>query len=356
MSMTMLIPTLPQWLLYVDGLTAVETGLVMGIFAIGLFLPGTFCSYLVQRYRRNIVCIWTIILLMLTLAVPIFVYPIPFVGVLLLRLVQGSAFGLGQMILASTLVIDTCESFQRTEANHSSTWFGRFALSLGPMIGLLVYSLSGAKTVFYAAACCCMAAVLLISLVHFPFRVPNDRLKLFSLDRFFLQSGWPLFLNLFIVMWSVGLILTLPFEPVNYALMMLGFLLALLSQRFVFPDVELKSEGVTGVLLIIAAVLILFFSPRSMLHFPLLGLGLGVFGARFVLFFVKLSRHCQRGTAQSTFILGWESGLAFGIGMGYCLFDHNREGLLGCSLFLAIIGLLVYTFIIHNWYVNHKNR
>ncbi len=356
MSMTMLIPTLPQWMLYADGLTAVETGLAMGIFAIGLFLPGSFCSFLIQRYRRNLVCIWTIVILMATLLVPAYVHPIPFWGVLLLRVVQGASYGLAQMILASTLVIDACESFQRTEANHSSTWFGRFALSLGPMTGLLIYDMIGAKAVFYTASGCCIASAFLISIVHFPFRVPIERLRLFSLDRFFLETSWPLFLNLFVVMWGVGMILALQFEPVHYALLMLGFLLALLAQRFVFPDADLKSEGVTGMLMIIAAILILFFSPSSILLFPLIGLGLGIFGARFVLFFVKLSRHCQRGTAQSTFILGWESGLALGIGMGYCLFDHNRDGLLECSLVLTVIGLLLYTFIIHKWYIIHKNR
>jgi hypothetical protein len=47
-------------------------------------------------------------------------------------------FGLAQMVLASTLVIDTCESYQRTEANHSVSWFGRFALSLGPLTGVIL--------------------------------------------------------------------------------------------------------------------------------------------------------------------------------------------------------------------------
>jgi hypothetical protein len=45
------------------------------------------------------------------------------------------------MVLASTLIIDVCESFQRTEANHSAGWFARFSLSLGPMLSLVLYPL-----------------------------------------------------------------------------------------------------------------------------------------------------------------------------------------------------------------------
>lgn len=356
MSVTLLIPTFPQWSLYTEGLSVEETGWVMGIFALGLFLMGPFCSKLVQQYRRNQVCIWAISALTLTLLLPVYVSHIDFWQILLLRLFQGTAFGLAQMVIASTLVIDTCESFQRTEANHSATWFGRFALSIGPMAGLLLFRQFGMSSVFYAAAGCSMAAVLLILFVHFPFRVPSEDVHSISLDRFFLGSGWPLFLNLFVVMVGVGLILSLRFEPFDFALMMIGFLLALLAQRFVFADAELKSEAVTGLLLIIAAILILIYVPSSLLHFPLLGLGLGIFGARFVLLLIKLSRHCQRGTAQSTFILGWESGMALGIGLGIGFFDGNRDLLLFTSLFLVALGMMAYVLSIHRWFIQHKNR
>jgi uncharacterized membrane protein YfcA len=92
------------------------------------------------------------------------------------------------------------------------------------------------------------------------------------------------------------------------------------------------------------------------LHFPLLGLGLGILGARFVLFFIKLSRHCQRGTAQSSYLLGWESGLAVGIGMGYLVFDCDRDAILKTSLALVVAGLAIYTLFMHHWFLKNKNR
>ena len=356
MSVTMLIPTLPLWMLYVEGLSVVETGIAMAIFAVGLFLPGLFCSYLVQHYRRNLVCIWAMAALTLTLLFPVYMHPVPTLVVMLMRLLQGAAFGLAEMVLASTLVIDTCESFHRTEANYSSTWFARFALSLGPMAGLLLYQQFGMQTMLYVAAGCCLASVLLIMAVHFPFRVPSEHVSIVSLDRFLLAAGWPLFLNLFMIMLGIGMLLSLPFSSATYALMMGGFLLALLAQRFVFPEAELKSEVVSGLLLIIAALLVLMFVPQSPLHFPLLGLGLGILGARFVLFFIKLSKHCQRGTAQSSCFLAWESGLALGIGLGYVLFEGNREGLLYTALALVAAGLLLYVTVIHRWFIKNKNR
>ena len=82
---------------------------------------------------------------------------------------------------------------------------------------------------------------------------------------------------------------------------------------------------------------------------------MGLIGSRFLLFFIKLSRHCQRGTSQSTFLLGWESGIAWGLGLGYALFYAQPSRALIVSLTLIVLALIMYNFT-HNWFTNHKNR
>ena len=374
MSVTMLIPVLPLWLRQWTGMDDTQTGIVMAAFAIGLFLPGAFCSYLVQRYRRNLVFIISVLVLAASMVLPFLphsAYQSPLV-VILWRVMQGAAFGLAQMVLSSTLIIDTCESHQRTEANHSATWFGRFALSLGPMTGLLLLKLSDVMcpgrllegrfgdlsplNVFFVAAVCCLAAVVLVLFIHFPFRIPEDGTRLMSLDRFFLPSGFPLFLNLMLVTVAIGLLMSMAVPANSYGMVMIGFLLALLAQRFVFRNADVKSEVITGLLLMAAAIIILLASRMSPLTTPLLGLGLGIVGARFLLFFIKLSRHCQRGTSQSTFMLGWESGLAVGVGLGCACFAHHIQQLLATALGLVVVALLMYVCFTHQWFVRHKNR
>ena len=120
-------------------------------------------------------------------------------------------------------------------------------------------------------------------------------------------------MNLVLITFVVGLLLSTELSEQFYAMMMVGFLMALVAQRFVFRDAELKSEVVSGLVLIVAALLMLLKRQQAVVGFaaPLfVGFGLGIIGSRFLLFFIKLSRHCQRGTSQSTFMLGWESGLA----------------------------------------------
>ena len=356
-----LIPVMPKWLMDVEHFTPAQTGRAMGVFGLGLYVFGALCSWLVQQYRRNVVCMWAIIFIALDVALLWYMdaqrtISVDFTIVMLQRFLLGAAFGLAQMVLASTLIIDTCESFQRTEANHSVSWFTRFALSLGPLAGLLLYECYGFNGVMLASVGCAVGAFLLVKLVAFPFRTPEEGVHVASLDRFYLPHGTVLFVNFLLVSTVVGLLLSMPMQPISYALMMGGFLLALLAQRFVFRDAELKSEIISGLLLMVAALLILLVAPQSPISPVLIGLSVGVIGARYLLFFIKLSRHCQRGTSQSTYFLGWETGLALGLALGYGVFYGQSESLLLTGVGLCVVALVVYHFFTHDWFMRNKNR
>ncbi len=363
MSVYMLVPTMPQWLLSTQSFSMVESGVAMAAFGFGLFALGCFVSFLVQHYRRNEVCIWAIIAVGALIGLLYYLDAQRFqfcdLGLVILqRFALGAAFGLAQMVLTSTLIIDTSESFQRTEANHSASWFSRFAVSLGPMAGLLLVRLLGFDIMLLSAIGCAAVAVVLVLLVHFPFRAPEDDITVFCLDRFFLPHGFPLFVNLQLIMLAVGILFSTALSELFYAMMMVGFLGALLAQRFVFRDAEVKSEVVSGLILMVAALLMLLTRTQHIVDFAapaFIGFGLGLIGSRFLLFFIKLSRHCQRGTSQSTFLLGWESGIAWGLGIGLACFSGQSRPALMVSLGLTIAALIMYNFT-HNWFAQHKNR
>lgn len=341
--------------------TPVEAGLSMGVFGVGLYLLGSLCSWLVERYRRNVVCMWAIIAMAADLVMLWYIDGlrsefVEFWVILLHRLLLGAAFGLAQMVLSSTLIIDTCESYQRTEANHGAAWFARFALSIGPLAGVLAYGMFGFDKVIWGAVGCALLSVMFIKVVTFPFRAPVDEVHVASLDRFLLLHGSVLFINLLLVSMTMGLLLSLSLDVVFYALMMAGFLLALLAQRFVFQDAELKSEVVSGLVLLLAALMALIVRPESSVAPVLCGLAVGIISSRFLLFFIKLSRHCKRGTSQSTFFLGWETGIAVGMGLGYAVFYQLPQSLLYTALGLTVAALGMYHFYTHSWFMRHKNR
>jgi len=363
-SVYILVPSLPVWLLETEKFTQVEVGLAVGAFGLGLFLLGCFCSWLVQRFRRNRVCIYSIVAMIGSISILYYVQGlksefVEFWIILLQRVLLGATFGLAQMILLSTLIIDTSESGKRTEANHSAAWFSRFSLSLGPLIGLIMFNYQNFDAVLLTSVVSASVAIVLILTVNFPFRTPSDTLRIFSLDRFFLSSSLPLFFNMLLIAIAVGLLLSLGLSERFYGVIMVGFLLALLAQRFVFRDADLKSEIVTGLILLLVVFILIYTRPLPIVWYVaplLLGLAVGIICARFLLFFIKLSRHCQRGTSQSTFFLTWESGIAFGIGMGYALFLNDADNLLITSILLTAAALLMYNYYTHQWFVVHKNR
>lgn len=359
-SVYMLIPILPLWLVkYGD---ALMTGITMSSYGIGLFVMGGLCNYLVQRYRRNRVCQMAIIgmIACLLLLYLIIQGRLPFcdniIAVIAVRFFLGVSFGLVQMVLMSTLIIDVCESFQRTEANHSASWFGRFSMSLGPAAAILIYHFTSIEYVILSTCVCCLVSVVLIQLVNFPFKAPEENKSAFSLDRFFLPDGWLLFINLMLITTIVGMVFATGLTHVFYGMMMCGFFLALLSEKFVFVNADLKSETITGLISMIAALLML--NQKAIVvnnYIPpvLIGFGIGIIGSRFLLFFIKLSRHCQRGTSQSTFFLAWESGISLGLFLGYaCL----SECIYLSGIVISVISLVMYHFFTHPWYMIHKNR
>lgn len=364
-SVYMFIPVLPHWLMEEKGFTHVETAVIMGIYGIGLYLLGGFCSYLVQTFRRYKVYIFSAVLMLAAVAG---LYHLPSLGyneethvaiIMALRFIFGAAFGLGEMVLSSTLIIDTCESFKRTEANYSASWFARLGFALGPIVSILIYNYLGFNSVLIASVVCIILSILFIINISFPFKAPDDNVSKFSLDRFFLPQGTWLFINLMMTAFVIGMVFSYCHDLTFYMMVLCGFLIALIARKYVFENAELQSETLSGLFLIGAALLMMLLRKQMVVSYiapAFIGTGIGLVGSRFLLFYIKLSRHCQRGTSQSSYFLSWESGIALGLFAGYYFFYDNPQMLLSVSLGVTALSLLMYRFFTHGWYMKHKNR
>lgn len=363
MSSYMLVATIPLRM-EVRGYSILQIALVMGAFFIGIYLFGSLSGYLVQRYRRKNVFNLSILLLLAVTGVLYYLSSLPYnsfdymllVG---LRFMQGAFYGLSQLVLLSTLIIDTVEAVHRTEANHAATWFGRFALSLGPLAGIYVYQSMNFGSVLILSCICLLVAFVFVNLIRFPFRMPSEDYSRFSFDRFLLKGSHWLFVNVVLVTSVVGVLLSIEHTPRFYGMMMLGFVIAILAERFVFGDADLRSEATTGMIVIGIAVLLMITRRQESVSYIvpiLIGLGVGLIGSRFLLFFIKMSDHCQRGTSQSTFLLAWETGIGIGLVFSYGLFHLEQPLVLWVCLGILAASLILYDTFIHSWYIKHKHR
>ena len=363
MSSYMLVATIPLRM-EVRGYSILQIALVMGVFFIGIYPFGRLSGYLVQRYRRKNVFNLSILLLLAVTGVLYYLSSLPYnsfdymllVG---LRFMQGAFYGLSQLVLLSTLIIDTVEAVHRTEANHAATWFGRFALSLGPLAGIYVYQSMNFGSVLILSCICLLVAFVFVNLIRFPFRMPSEDYSRFSFDRFLLKGSHWLFVNVVLVTSVVGVLLSIEHTPRFYGMMMLGFVIAILAERFVFADADLRSEATTGMIVIGIAVLLMITRRQESVSYIvpiLIGLGVGLIGSRFLLFFIKMSDHCQRGTSQSTFLLAWETGIGIGLVLSYGLFHLEQPLVLWVCLGILAASLILYDTFIHSWYIKHKHR
>jgi len=360
------VPVMPGWLTGAQGLSACGVALSVGSFGAGMLLLGGFCNYLVQKFRRNLVCVCSLGVVTVLLLFHYYIISkaviLPLAVWCVMRLAQGAAYGLAQMVLSGILVIDVCESYNRTEANYCMSWFCRLGMALGPVVGMVLgVSLSFRFVVLFAVSCLVMSVLLILS-VQFPFRAPDDGVRLFGLDRFWLPQGWLLSVNLLLFSLSVGMVFSVMHSLEFFSMLLVGFLASLLAQRIVFADAELKSEVICGLLLVVAALLLQITRNLPVVQYVvpvLVGLGVGLVSGRFLLFFIKLSRHCQRGTSQSTYNLSWEFGVWTGLALGYmsgCACLDSDTAVIAVAMGLVSTALLLYHFITHRWYLINKNR
>lgn len=351
---------IPQLSLFSD--KAREMGAMVApsllVFAVGLYLTGPLLFTLLQHHRRNHLCQLGLTVVALS-QLPIFIYQssLPWMLHWALIFIIGMGYGLAQMMILSTLVIDKSESFQRTEANYIITWGSRLSLSLGPLLGIFLVQWHGAAWLPLLSAFLSMASCLLIATIRFPFKAPEEPRCLFSTDRFFLVRGWPLFLSLMAFGTVAGLMLYGSQSPRFFLFVLLGLLTALVAEKFALANAELKSEAVIGSILLISSALLRITRQDDLsVHSAavMLGLGIGLLASRHLLFFIKLSHHCERGTSQSTFFLSWETGLVVGLSSAILLPAPWQRAT--AALVIVVCTLSAYIFFIHPWYLHNKNR
>lgn len=191
-------------------------GAVVSVFGAGIFLFGPFANYWLDRYKRKSVVLWAqFFMLLFTVAT---LYRLPEWMYIAARFMQGAAYGLFQIALGATLLIDLTHTKKRTKAAYWYYWVTRFALALGPLAALVLNLYFDWENVIWLPASMLLLSWLLILQLHVPFRTPLEP-KCFSLDRFWLPRAKILFFTLVPISFLLGLLL-----PRNYTVYFYGWL------------------------------------------------------------------------------------------------------------------------------------
>lgn len=368
-SLYMFLPVFPTYLVgRFQGISLVEAGGGIALFSLAMFFSGPFYSYLIDGYKRKGVYLLSYLIVISIL----FGYSIvsSFAWMALLRIVQGAFFGI-VTTMGSTLAIDVTSSTRRSDGNSRFSWAGRFGMAFGPMAGvLLIYDGLPMQTVLYTSIGCGFVGVLISSFIIVPFRAPVGA-KVVSFDRFLLPRAWIEALNLLLVSIIFGMLLSTINDyatSVNlqnflirfFGVIGVGFFVAMLANKFVFTNADYRARVVSGLICILASSLLLMVHEESvsMIAAALLaGLGFGLVASDFLLMFVGLSRHCQRGTANTFFILSWEFGVSLGVFLGCWLIrPESCYAVFHVAIILSILALVMFLLFTAPHFKSHRLR
>ena len=286
--------------------TEAETGGSVALFALGMFLPGAFNSYLIDRFRRPKVCTLP---LLGTMAVS-YLYPFVTSAMLVgaLRLVQGMLFGITTMALGSTLVIDVTASHRRTEVNVAFAWINRMAMAAGLAAGVFGLTLLDVRTMTNLAVAMGLLAWVFILMVSIPFRAPLET-PLCSLDRFLLPRAFLPATGAALVAMVLGKSVAEGHDAMFFAVLLLGLIASAVLLRAGLRKLHPYVVIALGALLLVLSLT----TAEDCAVAALTGVGIGLSASCLFRRVIGKSMHCERGTANNTFQLFWELGMMAGI-------------------------------------------
>lgn len=361
-SLYMLLPVLPMELAEQIGLKSEQTGLMFLFFTLGMLFVGPFHAYLIDVYKRKYICLFSTLLV--TGATAGYLYVGALRELFLLAAFQGAMFGLATTA-GITLAIDITHSGSRSIGNLSFAWMARLGMVIGIALGIWLYQMASFTYLIAISVGAGLLSVLLTSMVYVPFRAPIVTC-LCSCDRFLLLRGWVPALNLVMISFVLGLLTAIPhlftsftlnestFALPFFAVTVVGFIVSFCCSRIRLVQDKLFHTVVLGLFLFVSALFMISYGTFTVVAFLVLGIGLGLVTPEFLTMFVKLSKHCQRGTANTTHLLCCEIGIALGVALAYVYDDMGQ--ILFFARISALVALVFFAVFTYPYYIKKKVR
>ena len=325
----------------------VEIGrsLILLAFAVGLFLPGAFNAYLLDTYKRKNIAMMALVVLGL---VHFFIHISSSSSlwvILSLCFLQGVSFALVQVSLGSTLLNDLSSSERRDVVDQY------FALSgkEGWVLGLIIMACCEIFPTDYGIGVWfpivgVLMALLLVASLKVPFRAPLV-LPLCSIDRFWFRGESVLWISTFFMAGAMGFLLG---NLCTYSCPVLFLVMALCSFPMFFVRVANSRRWVAwGFLLLVILLLSEHLLPSDQFAFKIMvyacsGFSMSLLAVGYLSSFLERADHCQRGTAQHSYMLACESGVVGGL----ALMGIVPKGFYSFTEFLIVMSAILLFLII----------
>ena len=333
-----LTPLLPLYLSEHFGATKDVIGLVLSGYTITALLFRPFSGYVVDSFPRKTV-----------LMIAFGLFAIFFAGYLaastlllfmIVRTLHGGPFGM-LTVANSTAAIDVLPSSRRTEGIGYYGLSNNLAMALAPTIGIFIYQLTGSfEFLFWLALIVACMGWFIDSTVTFSEKETVRNKSKLSWDRFFLVRGWLIGVNMVAFGFSFGVLsnyLAIYGKEVMgimggtgtyFMLCSVGLILSRLQGSRALRNGRVTHNAGTGMVISLIGYTLFILMPTFlpdnhtaiMVGYYgsalLIGLGNGHMWPAFQNMTINVASNSQRGTANSTILISWDSGMGLGILVG----------------------------------------
>lgn len=351
-SFNLLMPSIPLYITEQLGVPQTKTGIVLASYAIAVMMIRPFSGYMVDMFSRKKLLLLSFICYVIIFGGYFFATTVMIFVVV--RFLHGIAWGLST-VSSNTLAIDLVPSERRAEGIGYYGTFTNVAMAIGPFIAIHIYHNYSFQILLCFAIAMGILGVLAASLIKAPVRPPIKPDKP-SLDRFFLFPAWPIFLNQLLPCFAWGTIG--PFVAQygkqvgipNAGIFFLFWAGGIIVSR-IFAGRMVDKGHIHLVNKLAMSIVCVSFFGFALIHniyaFCISGLFIGVgFGMMFPALqtlYINMADNNKRGTANSTYLVGFDLGLALGMLVGgYISGIYSFEKLFLVSACLSGLSVLVY--------------
>lgn len=365
-SFNLLMPTIPLYLVNELGIEHSKIGIILSSYALGLLLIRPFSGYLVDSFPRKLVYLVGIISF-ITIFFGYF-YAVTFFAFTLLRFIHGVFWAL-TTVSANTTAIDIIPSSRRAEGIG---YFGanmNIAMAIAPFFAMGIYETSGFVPLISIAIGMGILAIIAVSMIKVPYRDLKkiDRPPL-SLDRFILVKGLPILFNQLFISIGWGTLVAyailygkeIGIEQAAYFFLFLAF--GIMISRILSGKMVDKGHMHKVIIFAISTLILSFFSFayfHSMIAYNIsalcIGIGYGTLLPALQTIYINMAPASQRGTANSTYLTGFDIGVGLGMLVGArVIAEMGYQAMYYITATSCAIGLLLYILISRKVY--DKNR
>lgn len=369
-SFYLLTPLLPIYLSEYFHASKDIIGTVLCGYSVMVLLIRPFSGYMVDSFNRKKVLLICLCFYFLMFAG--YLAALSLTAFAIIRTLHGAPFG-ASTVANSTVAIDVLPSSRRNEGIGFYGLSNNIATAIAPTIGIWIYSTTGNFNIlFWISLFVAGIGMWVDSTVQIPEKEITKNKTKISLDRFFLINGSILAINMLCFGFCYGVLSNYlaiygkeklgitNSTGIYFLLLSIGLILSRLQGAKALREGKLVLNASEGIILSTFGYTI-FVATDSMIGYyasaVLIGLGNGHMWPAFQNMMINLAHHNQRGTANSTLMTSWDSGVGIGILLGGFLAEHFDYQ---CAFWTVsgvhIIGLITFFCFTKGFFLKRKLR